>query len=145
MSNVYVVPPVFPRLDCVLLNVGVDGVETLVLSFRSAGLAQARKTASRIEGVNRDSVRWESVKAPSRSRFFCENSEGISDPPSRDKDDISLASRTFPLASTASCGGLANGSTGISSSSFFSDLAACAASWSSLALYSGHHNRKDNL
>lgn len=81
------------------------------------------------------------MSAANRSKFFCENNEWISDPPSRESDDISLASRTFPLASTASCGGLAKGSTG---TSLFS-VASSANFSSSLALYSGHHNLKDSL
>jgi hypothetical protein len=104
---------------------GVAGVEVPVESVRSEGPAQARKTASRIEGVNNERVRCESVKAAKRRRFFWENNEWISDPPSNDRDDISLASRTLPRASTASCGGLANGSTATSS---FSGFPACATS-----------------
>lgn len=112
-------------------------------SFLSAGLAQALNTVSRIDGVKSDSVRCESLSAASRNRFFCENNECISDPPSSDREDISFASKTFPRASTASCGGLENGSIGTSSSS---DFPACSAdSWSSFALYSGHHSRNDNL
>ena len=49
---------------------GVAGVEVPAESVRSDGPAQARKTASRIEGVKSDSVRWEFVKAAKRRRFF---------------------------------------------------------------------------
>ena len=136
----YVVEVPSDELD--LNRLGVAGVELPAESLRSDGPAHARKTASRMEGVNNDKVRWESVRAASRSRFFCENNEWISDPPSSDNEDISLASKTFPLESTASCGGLENGSTATSSSSCFT---ACAISSSSFALYSGHHNRSESL
>ena len=133
---------VLPTDECDLSRLGVAGVEEPAESDRSDGPAHARKTASRIEGVNNDRVRCESVNAASRSRFFCENNEWISEPPSSDNEDISLASKTFPLESTASCGGLANGSKGTSS---FSDFLACAISSSSFALYSGHHNLNESL
>lgn len=141
LLKVYVVL-VLPTEECALIRPGVAGVELPADSFLSDGPAQARKTASRIEGVNKERVRCESVKAARRSRFFWENNEWISDPPSRDNEEISLASRTFPLESTASCGGLENGSTATSS---FSCFAACATSSSSFARYSGHHNRNESL
>jgi hypothetical protein len=121
----------------------VTGVEVPTESPLSDGPAQARNTASRIEGVNKDKVRCESLSAPKSSKFFCENSACVPAPPSNDRDDISLASKTFPLASTASCGGLANGSNGTSSFSLFSIFA--FSSSSSFALYSGHHNLSESL
>lgn len=113
-ENVYVVL-VLPSVECERINAGVAGVDEPAESPRSEGPAQALKTASRIDGVNNDKVRCESVSAAKRRRFFCENNEWISEPPSKVNDDISLASTTFPLESTASCGGLAKGSTATSS------------------------------
>lgn len=64
-----------PRLEWERVRLGVVGVEVPADSARSEGPAQARKTASRIEGVKRERVRWESVRAARRNRFFCEKRE----------------------------------------------------------------------
>lgn len=72
--------------------------------------AQARKTVSRIDGVKSDSVRCDSVKAASRSIFFCENEACISFGLSSENSEVSLSSIVPP--SIGFCGGLANGSTG---------------------------------
>lgn len=93
---------VLPSDEWDLIRVGVAGPEEPIVSLRSEGPAQALKTASLMEGVNNDKVRCESVNAAKRSKFFWENRECISDPLSKDNEEISLASRTFPLASTAS-------------------------------------------
>lgn len=69
LVKVYVVL-VLPTDEWDLIRFGVAGVELPADSFRSDGPAQARKTASRIEGVNKERVRWESVSAANRSKFF---------------------------------------------------------------------------
>ena len=74
LLKVYVVlEPPSEEFD--LSRLGVAGVEDPAESLRSDGPAHALKTASRIDGVNSDKVRWESVSAANRSKFFCENSE----------------------------------------------------------------------
>lgn len=50
----------------------VPGVVEPDMSLFSAAPARARKTASGMGGVNRDRVRWESVRAARRRRFFWE-------------------------------------------------------------------------
>ena len=61
---------VLPREEWERKRLGVAGVDVPAESVRSDGPAQARNTASRIEGVNNESVRWESVRAANRKRFF---------------------------------------------------------------------------
>lgn len=58
---------VLPKYECVRLKLGVMPEEEL--SLRSVGLAQARKTASRMDGVKRESVRCESVRAAKGADF----------------------------------------------------------------------------
>lgn len=65
-EKVYVVP-LLPVEECARVRL-VLGVAAP--SPRSDGPAHALKTASRIEGVNRDSVRCESVRTASLTRFF---------------------------------------------------------------------------
>ena len=100
-----------PVCECTLDNAGVAALENADISPRSRGPVQALKTASRIDGVKRDSVRWESVRVASRIRFFWEKSDCVSIDESSDSDATSAGVKTFPLASTGSCGGVANGST----------------------------------
>lgn len=107
----------------------------------SVGPAQARNTASRIEGVKRDKVRFESFSVARRTRFFWENNDCVSSPESNANDAMAAEFKTFPVESTGSCGGLARGSTTFSS---FGGDSALSNSWSSRARYSGTHNRSDN-
>jgi len=74
--------------DCDRDSAGVAEEKLRKCSRRSVGPAQALKTASLILGVNSDSVRCESVNAARRRRFFCEKSERVSEPASRDKEAI---------------------------------------------------------
>lgn len=113
--KVYVVEP--PCTDWARIRLGAANGDVRVASSRSIGAAQARTRTSWIPGVNNDKVRCESLKAPRRTKFFCENSEWVSEP-SKDKDDNSFGSSTWPFASTASAGRAANGSIATSSSSF---------------------------
>jgi hypothetical protein len=105
----------------------------------SVGPAQARKTTSRIGGVNKDNVRCESVRVARRSRFFLENK--VSLPESRDMDAISAAFRGLPEESTASWGGLARGSKAGSSC----DVPRLAGSCCCRASCSGTHKRSESL
>lgn len=70
--------------------------------------AQARKTASRIEGVNSDNVRWDCDSAARRRRFFCENVAWVSVGLSREMGRMEESSST----GAGSCAGLARGSIG---------------------------------
>ncbi len=110
------------------------------MSPLSNGPVQARKTAPRIDGVNSDSVRCESVKVASRTRFLRENNDWVSTDESSDKDATSAGLNTAPVESTGSCGGLANGST--TTSSLTGDLV--PSSRSSCALSAGTHSRNDS-
>lgn len=126
------------RFDCVLDSVGLMGDATLAdPSPGSERPVHALYTTSRMDGVNKDSVRCESVRAARRSKFFCENREWVSTPDSSDSDAISDAFKAFPKASTGSWGGLAKGSwPGPSVSTLV-----CS---SSRSRYSGTHSRKDS-
>jgi hypothetical protein len=91
-----------PMCDCVLDNAGLIGDVNVLLSPKSDDAVHALYTTSWIDGVNKDKVRWESVNAARRSRFFCENRECISTPESSDSEAISDGFRAFPEASTGS-------------------------------------------
>ena len=56
---------------------GVAGVFDPGTSPCSGAPAQARKTASRIEGVKSERVRWELFNAARRRRFFCEKTDWL--------------------------------------------------------------------
>lgn len=122
---------------------GVTGVLLPGASPRSVGPAQALKTTSRRLGVNKDKVRWESVSAASRRRFFWEKSECVSVVESSDNDAICDASSGLPERSTGSLGVLASGL--VTGSSVVGLSLWRARSSSSRIWYSGTHKRSDNL
>lgn len=128
--------------DWVLESGGLMG-ETRPLGPSACSIepVHALKTTSRIDGVNRDSVRWESVRAARRSTFLREKRECISTPESRDRDAISDVDRTFPEASTGSWGGFNRGSRPGPSRDGFVTWAEVVSS----SLYSVPHSRKESL
>ena len=91
-----------------------DGVVVPVISPCSAAPAHARNTASRIGGVKRDRVRWESVRVARRNKFLCEKVACVSDGLSMERDATSASSKGRPNASQALIGGEASGSMGCS-------------------------------
>jgi hypothetical protein len=93
---------------------------------------------SRIGGVKRERVRWESDSAASRRRFFCEKEACVSVAESSEKEGIWESSNTVFNQSTGSCGGLCRGSTGTVLSSDFS------INRSSSSRYSGDHMRSES-
>ncbi len=106
--------------------------------------AQARKTASRIEGVKRDRVRWELFNAARRRRFFCEKIDWLSkELPSIAEVDKSEGCSICSWFSIDPGARLLNGSMGVSSSTEPSE--ATADLGSAPGSRSGTHKRNDNL